>query len=87
MLLNCGHVWELHRTAEVIKLQLQAGRFLKAELATGHGVSEASAEPREIFSQGYSDLVGVGASHPDGVEQVFQSMGHRPQVECHFPRH
>ena len=28
MLLNGSHVWELDGTAEVIKLQLQAGRFL-----------------------------------------------------------
>lgn len=34
-----------------------------------------------------SDLVWIGASDSDGIEQVFQAMGHRPQVEGHLPGH
>lgn len=32
-------------------------------------------------------LVGVGASDADGVEQVFQAVRDRPQVQGHFSRH
>ena len=34
-----------------------------------------------------SHLVGVGPRDTDGVEQVFQAVGNRPQVEGHLPRH
>jgi len=35
----------------------------------------------------FAHLIGVGAGHSDGVEQVLQAVGHGPEVEGHLVGH